>query len=178
MHYIPLLYFSMDKHYVLTSVDYISGKVVLPHYRNVFLGVSRSSISTAAYGILIGQRWDILVAVSLCLIYLITLSFSVYFVFSILTLLIGQNTIYMRNSSSFSNAMDVPALQRILVSMSWFAYRMLQMRLPVAPFFVSFQFYNLSNLLLSHVGGFFSFRRVILRIPHNSSLQFIPNSVF
>ncbi|XP_057438015.1 N-acetylglucosaminyl-phosphatidylinositol biosynthetic protein gpi1 isoform X3 [Lotus japonicus] len=52
--------FNREKSSFLVSVlhsNYLSiGKVVLPHYRNVFLGVSRSSISTAAYGILIGQR--------------------------------------------------------------------------------------------------------------------------
>jgi phosphatidylinositol glycan class Q protein len=46
----------MGEHYRLTSMDYISGNVISPHYRNAFLGVSGSSISKVAHGILIGQR--------------------------------------------------------------------------------------------------------------------------
>jgi len=46
----------MRKHYVLTSMGCISGKVISPHYRNAFLGVSGSTIAKAAHGILIGQR--------------------------------------------------------------------------------------------------------------------------
>ncbi|CAJ1913493.1 unnamed protein product [Sphenostylis stenocarpa] len=49
-----------EKSSILVSVlhsNYMSiGKVILPHYKTVFLGVSGSSISKVAYGILIGQR--------------------------------------------------------------------------------------------------------------------------
>ncbi|WVZ07350.1 hypothetical protein V8G54_020696 [Vigna mungo] len=52
--------FNREKSSILVSVlhsNYLSiGKVILPHYKTVFLGVSGSSISTVAYGILIGQR--------------------------------------------------------------------------------------------------------------------------
>ncbi|TKY62666.1 Phosphatidylinositol N-acetylglucosaminyltransferase subunit Q [Spatholobus suberectus] len=52
--------FNREKSSILVSVlhsNYLSiGKIILPHYKNVFLGVSGSSISTVAYGILIGQR--------------------------------------------------------------------------------------------------------------------------
>ncbi|XP_061362997.1 N-acetylglucosaminyl-phosphatidylinositol biosynthetic protein gpi1 isoform X2 [Gastrolobium bilobum] len=49
-----------EKSSILVSIlhsNYLSiGKVILPHYKNVFLGVSGSSISSVAYGILIGKR--------------------------------------------------------------------------------------------------------------------------
>ncbi|KAK7378101.1 hypothetical protein VNO80_03537 [Phaseolus coccineus] len=52
--------FNRENSSILVSVlhsNYLSiGKVILPHYKTVFLGVSGSSISTVAYGILIGQR--------------------------------------------------------------------------------------------------------------------------
>ncbi|XP_020234472.1 uncharacterized protein LOC109814452 [Cajanus cajan] len=52
--------FNREKSSILVSVlhsNYLSiGKIILPHYKNVFLGVSGSSISTVAHGILIGQR--------------------------------------------------------------------------------------------------------------------------
>ncbi|RDX97203.1 Phosphatidylinositol N-acetylglucosaminyltransferase subunit Q [Mucuna pruriens] len=52
--------FSREKSSILVSVlhsNYLSiGKIILPHYKNVFLGVSGSTISTVAHGILIGQR--------------------------------------------------------------------------------------------------------------------------
>ncbi|CAK8543145.1 unnamed protein product [Lathyrus sativus] len=52
--------FNREKSSTLVSIlhsNYLSiGKVILPHFRNAFLGVSGSSISTVAYGILIGQR--------------------------------------------------------------------------------------------------------------------------
>ncbi|CAL0310100.1 unnamed protein product [Lupinus luteus] len=52
--------FDREKSGVLVSVlhsNYLSiGKVILPHYKTVFGGVYGSSISTVAYGILIGKR--------------------------------------------------------------------------------------------------------------------------
>lgn len=137
----------MAKHYVLTLMDYISGKVILPHYKNVFLGVSGSSISAVAYGILIGQRWDILLAGAKLLLWFdapscFPDSFSFYLItlfplfFCCFCFLVVQNAIYAWNSSSFTNAMDVPALQRVLVPLSWFTYCMLQMMVALARIFV------------------------------------------
>ncbi|KAK2458555.1 N-acetylglucosaminyl transferase component family protein / Gpi1 family protein [Trifolium repens] len=52
--------FNIEKSSILVSIlrsNYLSiGKVISPHYRNAFLGVSGSSISKVAHGILIGQR--------------------------------------------------------------------------------------------------------------------------
>ncbi|WJX78295.1 hypothetical protein P8452_61533 [Trifolium repens] len=52
--------FNREKSSILVSIlhsNYLStGKVISPHYRNAFLGVSGSSISKVAHGILIGQR--------------------------------------------------------------------------------------------------------------------------
>ncbi|KAK7336504.1 hypothetical protein VNO77_17046 [Canavalia gladiata] len=52
--------FNREKSSILVSVlhsNYLSiGKLILPPYKNVFSGVSGSSFSTVAYGILIGQR--------------------------------------------------------------------------------------------------------------------------
>ncbi|CAL5193392.1 unnamed protein product [Lathyrus oleraceus] len=52
--------FNREKSSTLVSIlhsNYLSiGEVISPHFRNAFLGVSGSSISTVAYGILIGQR--------------------------------------------------------------------------------------------------------------------------
>ncbi|KAK7244486.1 hypothetical protein RIF29_39309 [Crotalaria pallida] len=52
--------FNRETSSILVSIlhsNYLSiGKVILPHYKNVFLGVSGSSISSVAHGILIGQR--------------------------------------------------------------------------------------------------------------------------
>ncbi|AES81287.1 putative phosphatidylinositol N-acetylglucosaminyltransferase [Medicago truncatula] len=52
--------FNREKSSILVSIlhsNYLSiGKVISPHYRNAFLGVSGSTIAKAAHGILIGQR--------------------------------------------------------------------------------------------------------------------------
>ncbi|PNY07118.1 phosphatidylinositol N-acetylglucosaminyltransferase subunit GPI1 [Trifolium pratense] len=52
--------FNREKSSILVSIlhsNYLSiGKVISPHYRNAFSGVSGSSISKVAHGILIGQR--------------------------------------------------------------------------------------------------------------------------
>ncbi|EXB93969.1 Phosphatidylinositol N-acetylglucosaminyltransferase subunit Q [Morus notabilis] len=65
---------------VLHSNFMTLGEVVLPHYKNVFSGISRSSVAASAYGVLTGKR------------------------------------IYSGGQLSFTNAMDMHSLQRVLVA--------------------------------------------------------------
>lgn len=40
---------------VLIGIN-LSGQVVLPHYKNIFSGISKSYVAASAYGLLTGKR--------------------------------------------------------------------------------------------------------------------------
>ena len=112
--------------------NYISGELVVPHYRNVFSGVLVVFfLAKSTRGVLTGK--DVLCLFSFLLA---ALSFhifwnsnlvplSIYLSISI-TFLFVQGSVYIGYCSSVTIAMDVHPLQRVFVYLLWFNSCLLQ----------------------------------------------------
>lgn len=97
----------------------ISGQIILPHYTKVLSGKPRTVLASAAYGVLTGRRWAVIV----CLICYIPQFFQGYLILKVHVCF--QNSIY-NWSWSPNISMDDNSLQTVLAPLLRVDSEMLQ----------------------------------------------------